>query len=356
MSKPTLRRRIPAVAAACAATLVFAGCAAAPGDESSGAAPTDIAVVPCLVSDSGGFEDKSFNQSALEGISDAAEQLGVEAITVESQTDADYAPNISSLVDQGCTIIITVGFLIADATKEAATAHPDVHFATVDDNSIDLPNVRPIAFDSSQPSFLAGYIAASYSETGVVGTFGGAQIPPVTEFMDGFVLGVDYHNEQNGTDVEAIGWDPKTDVGVFTGDFVAGAAAKASAQNLIDQDIDVLFPVGGPIFQSAGEAIRDAGRDIAMVGVDVDLYETAPELSDLFITSVLRQVSVGVRDTILSEAAGEFSAEPYLGTLENGGVDIAPFHDFEDKVAPELVGQLDAVRAGIIDGSIPTKP
>ncbi len=156
--------------------------------------------------------------------------------------------------------------------------------------------------------------------------------------------------------MKTVGWNPAAQVGVFTGDFVAGPTAKSVAQGILDQGVDVIYPVGGPIFQSAGEAIRDAGRDIAMVGVDVDLYETAPELKDLFLTSVLRQVAAGVKDSVLAAADGSFSNEPYLGTLANEGVDIAPWHDFESKIAPELPGELDTIRAGIIDGSIPTAP
>jgi basic membrane protein A and related proteins len=348
--------RLVALATAAAAVVALAGCSAPPSTSTSTAAAGDSDVLPCLVSDVGGFNDKSFNQSAFEGITAAAQALGVTPVTVESKTSSDYAPNIASVIDQGCTLVVTVGFNLADATKAAAEANPDVHFTIVDDDSIDLPNVRPITFDASQPSFLAGYAAASYSTTGSVGTFGGMQIPPVTAFMDGFVYGVDYYNQQNGTSVKSVGWDPASQVGVFTGDFVAGAAAKAAAQGVLDQDVDVLYPVGGPIFQSAGEAIRDAGRDIAMIGVDVDLYETAPELSDLFLTSVLRQVPAGIEDTVAMEASGTFSPAPYVGTLENDGVDIAPFHDFADKVNPDLTAKLAEVRAGIIDGSIPTRP
>ena len=343
--------------------LALAACAEPPQDEvtsstttTAGSSAPAADALPCLATDVGGVNDKSFSQSANEGLLEGAQALGLESIVIEARSANDYAPNIASLVDQQCTLIVSVGFLQADATRENAEANPDIDFTTVDDDSVKLPNVRPITFDSAQPSFLAGYLAASHSTTGKVGTFGGAQIPPVTAFMDGFALGVEYYNEKHGTDVEVVGWDPVTQVGVFTGNFVAGPEAKSAAQGILDQDVDVIFAVGGPIFQSAGEAIKDANREVAMVGVDVDLYDTAPDYQHLFITSVLRRVSEGVKDSIDQHVDGTFSDAPYVGTLENGGVDIAPFHDFEDRIPAEIVAELDEVRAGIIDGSIATTP
>ena len=259
--------------------------------------------------------------------------------------------NIDQLISQDCSLIVSVGFLLADATKAAAAANPDVDFAIIDDSSIDAPNVKPITFDTSQAAFLAGYAAASYSKTGTVGVFGAVQIPPVTAFMDGFVDGVDYYNTQKKTSVKAIGWDVPSQTGTFTGSFVAGIEAKSAAQGLIDQNADVLFPVG-PIFASAGEAIRDSGKDIALVGVDSDNYVTASDLSDLFLTSVLKGVKSGTNDVVTAAGDGSFSSDAYVGTLENGGVGIAPFHDFESKVSPDLQGELDAIKSGITDGSI----
>src|SRR5690606_2973426 len=120
--------------------------------------------------------------------------------------------------------------------------------------------------------------------TGVVGTVGGLPIPPVTLFMDGFVDGVAPYNEVNGTDVQAIGWDKAAQTGSFTGGFEAGIEAKTAAQGLLDQDVDVILPVGGPIYQSAAEAIRDKGGDIALIGVDADVYETDSTVADLLLT------------------------------------------------------------------------
>lgn len=351
--KITTRKTVLSGLTALSVAALFAACAPAPttGTGSSDA-PTASDFRPCMVSDSGGFDDKSFNQLGLEGLQAAATKLGVKETHVESSSDSDYAPNISSLIDQNCKLIVTVGFNLAAATKEAAAANADTEFTIIDDNSIVADNVKPIVFDTAQAAFLAGYVAASYSKTGVVGTYGGLPIPPVTIFMDGFVDGVAYYNQAKGKDVQVKGWDIATQNGVFTGGFAAGTESKQAAQGLIDQNADVLLPVGGPIFTSAAEAIRDADKDIVMIGVDADVFQTDPNNSDLFLTSIMKGMKQGVESATLDAAEGKFTNTPFVGTLANEGVGIAPFHDFESKVDPALQGELDKIKADIIAGTI----
>ncbi|WP_306232592.1 BMP family lipoprotein [Agrococcus beijingensis] len=344
-------------AVALGAALLLTGCAAAPdapGASEPGAEAPVVDIQPCIVSDEGGFDDRSFNQLGAEGMRAAAEGLGVEGIEVESASPSDYAPNLDSVIAEGCNMVVSVGFSLAEATGAAAAANTDVNFAIIDDNSIEADNVQPIVYDTAQAAFLAGYAAASYSESGIIATWGGIQIPPVTIFMDGFVQGAEYYNEQKGADVQILGWDVAAQTGSFTGGFAAGVEAKSMAQTYIDQGADVLMPVGGPIFLSAVEAIRDQGADsgITMVGVDADLVETSPDNADIFLTSVLKGMSTGVQTVIEQAAAGEFSNEPYVGTLENDGVGLAPFHEFEESVDPALAGELDDIKAAIIAGEI----
>ncbi len=331
---------------------VLAGCSAAPSDNAS-AKKTDFR--PCMVSDSGGFDDKSFNQLGYEGLQDAAKELGATYKSAESKDSTVYDSNIEQLINQNCKLIVTVGFNLADATKKQAAANPDTDFAIIDDNSITAKNVKPITFDTSQAAFLAGYAAASYSKTGVVGTFGGMQIPTVTIFMDGFADGVKYYNEQKKKDVKVVGWDVDSQKGSFTGGFEAGTQAKAVAQTLLDQDADVILPVGGPIYQSAAEAIKDANNGSVLIGADSDLYEADPRYKDIAFTSVEKGMRPATRDVVEQAAKGDFSSTPYVGTLKNEGVGIAPFHDFASKVDSGLEGELDKIKSGIIDGSITVK-
>ncbi|QNE44767.1 BMP family ABC transporter substrate-binding protein [Frigoribacterium sp. NBH87] len=347
----TARRAVFGGLALASTVAILAGCASAPeSDDAAGGSSSDF--VPCMVSDAGGFDDKSFNQLGYEGLTEAAETAGAEAKTVESADETVYDANLSNLADQGCGLIVTVGFALADATKTAAEANTGVNYATIDDASITADNVKPITFNTSEAAFLAGYAAASYSKSGTVGTFGGMQFPTVTIFMDGFADGVEYYNEQKSADVKVVGWDVASQTGTFTGGFEAGTTAKQSAQTLIDQGADVILPVGGPIYQSAAEAIRDSGSDVVLVGADSDTYETDSANSDLFLTSVLKGIKQATNDVVTQSADGSFSNEPYVGTLENDGVGIAPFHDYEDKIDAGLQDELDTIKAGIIDGSI----
>jgi basic membrane protein A and related proteins len=356
------------VAALVAATLL-ASCGNAPDKSSdsgdSGKSASDF--LPCIVSDAGGFDDKSFNQLSYEGVKQAADELGTDFKAVESNSENDYAPNIDSLVGQNCNVIVTVGFALAAATKDAAGANPDIKFVLIDDaadggkdgqtfdGKADQPNIKPLLYDTAQAAFLAGYAAADYTKSGVVGTYGGQPYPTVTIFMDGFKQGVDYFNSKDGKDVKVVGWDGKN--GSFTGGFEANEKATNTAKQIIDQGADVILPVGGPIYQGAVTAINDSGKDIAMVGVDADLFETDPNTQDLVMTSILKNMKVSTYDAIMSASkdGDNFDFSPYIGTLENDGVGIAPFHNFDSKVPADLSGKLDEIKKGIIDGSITVK-
>ena len=338
--------------------LLLAGCSAAPTGDSTTAAASKF--LPCMVSDSGGFDDHSFNELGKSGLDKAAKDLGVKDIAVESKSDSDYAPNIDSLLSQGCNLIITVGFNLSAASLAAAKANPDVDFAIIDDaadgdgdGKPDFPNIKPILFDTAQSAFLAGYTAASYTKTGKVATWGGMNFPTVTIFMDGFAQGVSYYNKEKSKSVQVLGYDPANPgAATFTGGFEANDAAKTVAKNFIDQGADIVVPVGGPIYQSAVAAIQDSGKDVALVGVDADLFLTDPTTDALVLTSIEKGIEPATTAVIEDAAGGDFSNTPYIGTLKNDGVGIAPFHNFESKVDSGLQGELDKIKAGIISGDI----
>nr|WP_315266373.1 BMP family ABC transporter substrate-binding protein [Microbacterium lemovicicum] len=359
------RKSVFAGLAAVSVVVALAGCGSAPAatptsSEAAGGGAVD-GFKPCMVSDAGGFDDKSFNQLGFEGLNAAADALGVEPVTVQSNSESDFAPNITSLLDQNCTLIVSVGFALAPAVSEAAKANPDVEFVSIDDTvdtdfdgKTDADNIKPIVFDTAQAGFLAGYASASYSTAKKVGTFGGQPYPTVTVFMDGFRQGVEYWNAQKSDSVEVVGWNG-TEFTVFTLGFDANQAAIDAAKGIVDQGVDVLLPVGGPIYQSAASVIRDSGRDIALIGTDADVYETDPSVADLLLTSIRKGIDVGVEDAVNAAGQGDFDNAPFVGTLENQGVFLAPFHDFESKVSPDLQGELDTITTGIIDGSIPVE-
>ena len=205
------------------------------------------AFTACQVTDTGGIDDNSFNQTAWKGVQDAVSELGIEGRFLESQAETDYEANINSLLGGACDVIVTVGFLLGDATKVAAEANPDQKFSIVDfAYDPPIPNVLGQVYATDQAAFLAGYLAAGMTKTGTVGTFGGINIPPVTIFMDGFANGVAHYNEAKGTSVNVLGWDVGSREGLFTNNFESLDDGRAYAQNLYDEGADIVLPVAGP--------------------------------------------------------------------------------------------------------------
>ncbi len=314
-----------------------------------------------LVTDAGGIEDKGFkvtlrfNQLAWKGIQDVAAELGAETRFLESQQQTDYEKNINEFINQGYNGIVTVGFLLGEATKAALEANPDVPFAIVDFPSQTYGDMG-LLFAVDEPSFQAGYLAAGMSETGTVCTYGGINIPPVTAFMIGFENGVNYYNGQNGTDVQVLGWKTNTasetgGEGFFRGNFESLDDGRSFAENFFDEGCDIILPVAGPA--GVGSAAAAQERGLAVIGVDADFYQTVPEFREVYLTSVLKKIDVVVAEAIRRMDSGEFEGGTnFIGTTANGGVGLAPFHDWDDRVPQELRDQLAAIEADLIDGSI----
>lgn len=347
------------------ATLLLAACApkATPTPVETTAAPVET-VPPspapmfkaCQVTDTGGIDDKSFNATAWKGVQDAMAELGVEGKYLESQQQTDYEKNINAFIEDGCDIIITVGFLLGDATKAMAEANPEQKFSIVDfAYDPPIPNVLGQVFNTQEAAFLAGYLAAGLTKTGVVGTFGGIQIPPVTVFMDGFALGVEYYNQQKGTNVQVKGWDPYSQTGLFTGNFESTDDGRTMGESLMDEGADIILPVAGPVGLGTAAAAMERGN-VYIIGVDADWYYTAPEYTSIILTSILKNMDVTTFQAIKAAMEGTFEGGVIVGTLENGGVGLAPFHDLESMVPPELVAELEDIKAKIIAGEIQTLP
>lgn len=315
------------------------------------------ALKACQVTDVGGVDDKGFNQTAFKGVTDAAAEFGMEAVVLESQAETDYAPNIQSLIDQDCAIIVTVGFLLGDATAESANANPDVPFTIVDfaydEGAITNNNVLGQLFNTDEAAFLAGYLAAGMTQTGTVGTFGGVNIPPVTIFMDGYYAGVQQYNADNGTDVQVLGWNPAEQSGLFTENFESLDDGRTFAQNLVDEGADIVMPVAGPVGLGSAALASELGTDkLKIIGVDADQFNTDTANQDVYLTSVLKNMDVTTFNAIAAVVDGSFEGGVTTGDLANGGVGLAPYHAFEDQVPQELKDQIETIKAGIIDGSV----
>jgi basic membrane protein A len=342
-----------ALSLAAVSALVLSGCAAAP-EEAPTAEPIDF--LACAVSDEGSFNDKSFNESAIIALNQAQAELGVQIKTAESNSADDYGPNLQVMVDAGCDITFGVGFnLVADINKVAA-ANPTVNFGIIDGWSEGNNNLKPYDYKTAEASFLAGYAAAAYSKTKVIGTYGGAQIPTVTVFMDGYVNGAQLWAEENNTPVEVVGWDVEAQKGDFTGNFVPNSPeSKTISLAQLNAGADVLFPVGGNQFSAVATAIQESGVDAVMIGVDLDIAANNADLAPYVLTSVEKRMSKNMFDTIKALVEGQAfaggEAGYYLGTLENGGIQISPFYDFESALPADAIARIAELQAEIIAGT-----
>jgi basic membrane protein A and related proteins len=344
------------LAAVLVLTMVLSACAPA----ATPAAPTAPAATEapkakiCQITDTGGIDDKSFNATAWKGIQDAVASLGVEAKYLESKETTDYEKNLNAFIEEKCDLIVTVGFLIGDATKASAEANTDMKFSIVD-YAYDpgIPNVVGQVFNTDEAAFLAGYLAAGMSKTGKVGTFGGLPIPTVTIFMDGFARGVKYYNQVKGTSVEVLGYDlAAPDKGMFTNSFDDQTKGKEFGISLMDEGADIIMPVAGPVGLGTAAAIKERGNAM-IIGVDADWVLTNPDYKDITLTSVLKKMDATTFEVVKTVVDGTFKGGGnVVGTLKNTGVDIAPYHEFDSKVSAELKAEIDQLKKDLIDGKI----
>ncbi len=319
------------------------------------------------VTDMGGVDDKSFNALGWKGLQDAAAELGIEAKYLESTQQSDYAKNIQQFLTEKASLITTVGFLLGVDTATAAKANPDTKFAIVDyafpdcwpgavvgkdcGSDVELPNVVGLTFQTDEAAFLAGMLAAGTSKSGVLGTYGGMNLPTVSIFMKGLEAGAKYYNQLNGTNVKVLGWDTCKNDGTFTGNFSSTDDARKITESMAQEGADVFMGVGGPIGQGSAAYCKETGT-CTYIGVDADWYETVPEYKEVYLTSVLKKIDVAVLNAAKSVVDGTYKGGISNFALKDGGVDIAPLHDLAASVTPELQAQVDQAKADLISGKI----
>jgi basic membrane protein A len=324
-----------------ALTLAFAGCGG--GDEESGGeggttqaegGEGEEAIKVGLVTDIGGLNDRGFNQLAAKGLEDAANELGVETRVLESKSDADYIPNLSELAEGGYNLIISVGFLMTEATAEAAAEFPDVKFAIVD-SAFDPPleNAQGLLFKEQETGYLVGYMAGLTTETGTVSSVGGQKIPPVDRFIAGFKKGATDANP----DVTVLN--------AYSQDFVDQAKCKEVALDQISKGSDVVFQVAG----GCGLGALDAAKEKNVWGIGVDADQAF--LGDHILTSALKRVDVSVFKTIESVVNGSFEGGGVttFGLAEDGvGLGETSPNAPEEAVS-ETEAQVEKVIAGQVE-------
>ena len=287
---------------------------------------TGAKTLGCMVTDTGGINDRSFNASSWAGMqAAAAANSNITVKYLQSTTQSDYTPNINTFISEKCNIIVTVGFLMGAATEAAAKANPNQKFAIVDCSyatqcltGTKEPNIDQLTYNTVQDGYLGGYLAAGMTKTGKVATFGGVELPTVTIYMDGYWDGVQAYNAKHGTHVQVIGWNEQTQKGSFTGDFTNQTKGQTLTQTFISEGADIIFPVAGNVGLGAAKAVQSADQaagstKVTMEWVDVDGCTSAPQYCSYFITSVEKGVTASVKDTVSTVAAGTFKGGAYVG-------------------------------------------
>ena len=285
-----------------------------------------------LITDVGGVNDGSFNQSAWEGLEKAGEELGVEVNYLESATDADYQPNMETFVDEDYDLIISVGYMLADATREAAEANPDTKFAIIDDSSIDLPNVTSLMFKAEQASYLVGYVAGLTTKTNNIGFVVGMTNETMNQFGYGYCAG-------------AIDANPDITVQQFNANsFADSATGKTMSNTAITNGADIVFQAAGATGLGVIEACQEAG--VYAIGVDSDQSSIAPKT---VLTSAMKRVDNAVYDAVQELIDDKLEGGVQTFDLAAGGVDIAPSQDL---ISDDVIKAVDEVKEKIISGDV----
>jgi len=318
-----------------------------------------------FVTDTGGIDDKSFNTAQWLGVERAIAELGVEGQYIQSDEASQYVPNLTEFASQEYDMTIAAGWMIGGALAEVAALYPDTMFSIVDfsypapydvpegvvGNAECIPNVMGQVFKTDQAAFLAGYLAAGMTQTGKIGYFGGMAIPTVTIFGVGYQAGMEYYNQVHDATVELIGWDNATGEGLFTNDFVDLTKGREMTESLFDEGADIFIPVGGLIGAPGFDVARERGG--YGIWVDFDAYDLLSEARDVMLTSVMKNMTNSVFDVIETGTDGTFAGcTNYVGTMANGGVGLAPYHDLEDTIPDDLKAEIEALAAQIISGEI----
>jgi basic membrane protein A len=308
-----------------------------------------------LVTAIGGIEEKFYTALAWKGIQEAGNLLTIEATYKVSNTEDDYTQLLNEFSSENTDLTIVIGREMAPALAETAKAHPDAAYAIVDSES-NAANVRGIIFDVIPPSYMAGYLAGGMTQTGVVCVYGATDTENATDYMTGFVNGADYYRRQNGVDLTVLGWDVYNNEGILLNDKATDEAGYHVAGDLFDRNCDVIFAVAKEAAKGSARAAQDENK--MFIGATVDWYEAFPEYGNVILTSVMKKTDKAVFDNIVAFAAGSFvGGENYIGTLKNLGVDLAPYHQFDDKVPQRMQEEINQVKNNILTGHLrPAEP
>ena len=346
-----MKKSLKLMAVVASLTLIT-GVAVAPASQAAGK------IKLCLALDTGGVDDRSFNEGAWKGAQGSTVST---AEYLPATSSADFAPNIKKFVDKGCDLIVGVGFAISAEIVKSAKANPKINYAVVDDagqdcdanyNCKDVANVKGLTFQTDEAAFMAGYLAAGMSKTGKVATYGGAPYPTVTIFMDGYARGVAYYNKKKSKSVQVLGWDPANPKsGTFVGNFSDQAKALTISKGFEQQGADVILPVGGSL-GAPYAAESEKSKKSMTIWVDSDGYGLLTAGKSILLTTVVKEIGASIKSVAKDVSAKKFTGAKYVGTLKHKGVSIAEYHDLSGRVPGTLKNEVRAIRDAIIAGTL----
>jgi len=306
----------------------------------------------CLVTDSAGIGDKSFNDAVWSGLEKAMTDFGIEANYIESKSADDYGPNLQACVDSEAELIVCVGFMMADACAAAIEANPEIKFIGIDIDWLAYDNFVGVGAYMDQSCFQAGYLAAGMSETGKLATYTGFFGPVVQIFMDGYYMGAMEYNKVHGTAVEVLGYDPKKmDQATATGSWSDVDKGRQVTESFMDNGADIILPVIGNVGTGSAAVMQERGLGY-IFGVDQDWTLTNPQYSAQILGSVLKKMDVPVYETVKLMTEGGWKAGNFLLTLENKGTEFV--FNSAVEVPAELKAEVEALAPKIISGEIPS--
>jgi basic membrane protein A len=313
-----------------------------------------------MVTDVGGVNDKSFNQSAWAGVQKAVKEFGFDAKFIESKQPTDYEKNIDQFGTEKYDVIITVGFLMGDATAIKAKQYPNIKFAIIDnayfptkgvaycdDTKKDcyddggLKNVTSLMFQEDEVGYLAGVLAGGMTKSGVICTVSGMEIPPVVRFVVGYQNGAKWANP-----------NLKPPLNVYIPSFTDPAKGKEVGNSMIGQGCDVVFGVGGNTGNGGLLAAKEKG--LMAIGVDVDQYLTYPEVKDALMSSAAKNVDAAVYNYLKAVKEGTSKAGVMTANLKNGGVGLAPYHDWDSKIPQGVKDKIKQATDDLKSGKLAT--
>jgi basic membrane protein A len=294
----------------------------------------------------GRLNDKSFNETSWNGVKMAEAQLGAEVNFIETQSPNDYAKNIDQFATQGYNVIVTVGFLLGEATTVAAKKYPNIKFIGVDQFQAEsIPNLAGLIFDEDKAGYLAGAMAALLTKSNKVGSVLATDtVPPVWRFGEGFRVGA--LATKPGLEVSQV---YHNDVGPEK-TFVDPEWGKQQANSMLDKGVDIVFGAGGSTGNGALEAVAERVDTGAMaIGVDTDQFNTVPAAQPVLVSSAMKRLDDGVF-TLLKQ----ISESSFKGGNFTGKVGLAPFHNFEEQVPADVKTRLQELEQQLLDGTLKT--